>query len=157
MEIRKSVVKQAQPNGTWEGKFGVMYKHEIEMENGDVGEYSSKSKEQTKFVEGNEVEYEYHPHDSFPKIKPHSTFQPGGNGFFKGGTPQNTGEIQDKIVKQTSMKCATELACAYIDKGQEVTIDDIKEMATELAEWVNNQVVPKNHYPKKKEHIEQPF
>ena len=50
--IKKSVVKNVQSNGTWEGKFGLMYKFEVEMENGDVGEYSSKSKDQDKFLEG---------------------------------------------------------------------------------------------------------
>jgi len=137
MEIRKSVVKNLQANGTWEGKFGVMYKNAVEMENGDCGEYSSKSKDQTKFVIGQEVEYEYHAHDSFPKIKPHSTFVPGGNG--RGVPPQMSGDIQDKIVKQTSMKCASEIAGAYISRGQDVTIDDIKEMATKLADWVNSK------------------
>ena len=39
--IKKSVVKQAQANGTWQGKFGTMYKHEIAFENGDSGEYAS--------------------------------------------------------------------------------------------------------------------
>ena len=46
--IKKSVVVAAQPNGTWEGKFGLMFKHEIAFENGDSGEYSSKDQNQTK-------------------------------------------------------------------------------------------------------------
>ena len=49
MEIKKSKVMSVQANGTWEGSYGVMYKNEIVFQNGDVGEYSSKSKEQNKF------------------------------------------------------------------------------------------------------------
>ena len=44
--MKKGKVKRVTANGTWEGKFGVMYKFEVEFENGDVGEYSSKSLEQ---------------------------------------------------------------------------------------------------------------
>ena len=49
---KKSKVVSVQANGTWEGKYGVMYKYEVAFENGDAGEYSSKSAEQNKFVEG---------------------------------------------------------------------------------------------------------
>ena len=46
---KKSKVTNVQASGTWEGKFGLMYKFEVEFENGDAGEYSSKSKDQNKF------------------------------------------------------------------------------------------------------------
>ena len=29
---KNSIVKNVQGNGTWEGKFGLMYKYEVEME-----------------------------------------------------------------------------------------------------------------------------
>ena len=77
--MKKSIVKNVQGNGTWEGKFGLMYKFEVEMENGDSGEYSSKSKEQTKFVVGEEVEYEFID-GNFPKINPVNTFNNSGGG-----------------------------------------------------------------------------
>ena len=35
--IKKSTVKSVQANGTWEGKFGMMYKFEVEFENEDSG------------------------------------------------------------------------------------------------------------------------
>ena len=82
MEIKKSKVTNVQGNGTWEGKFGMMYKFDINMENGDAGEYSSKNLDQTKFVVGQEVDYEFYG-GQWPRIKPHnpqfSNFAPAGN------------------------------------------------------------------------------
>ena len=49
---KKSKVTEVQSNGTWEGNYGTMYKYEIVFDNGDCGEYSSKSEDQTKFVIG---------------------------------------------------------------------------------------------------------
>ena len=46
--MKNSKVTSVQSNGTWEGKYGMMYKFEIGFENGDVGEYSSKNQEQNK-------------------------------------------------------------------------------------------------------------
>ena len=67
--MKKSKVISVQANGTWEGKYGIMYKYEVSFENGDSGEYSSKSENQTKFIEGQETEYEFID-GKFPKIKP---------------------------------------------------------------------------------------
>ena len=82
MEIKKSKVTNVQGNGTWDGKFGMMFKFDINMENGDAGEYSSKSQDQTKFVVGQEVDYEFHG-GQYPRIKPHnpqySNTAPAGN------------------------------------------------------------------------------
>ena len=54
MEIKKSTPVRITGNGTWESQYGLFYKFEIEMANGDIGEYSSKSQDQTKFVQGQE-------------------------------------------------------------------------------------------------------
>ena len=45
--IKKAVVRSVQPNGTWEGKYGMMYKYEVQIGE-DVGEYSSKMENQNK-------------------------------------------------------------------------------------------------------------
>lgn len=69
--LKTSKVKSVQANGTWDSKFGgTFYKFEVEMENGNAGEYSSKTKDQDKFVVGEEVQYEFED-GRFPKIKPY--------------------------------------------------------------------------------------
>ena len=70
MEIKKSAVTNVQPNGTWDGKYGLMYKFDVSFENGDTGSYLSKYENQTKFIVGQETEYEYTGGD-YPKVKPH--------------------------------------------------------------------------------------
>ena len=125
--IKKSVVETAQPNGTWDGKYGVMYKHEIAFENGDSGEYSSKSAEQNKFVVGQETEYEYID-GKFPKVKPINNWQPN----LQASTPnQSKDDVQEYIIKQSSLKCAVDYVIA--NGGDTKTILDTAEIFTN---WV---------------------
>lgn len=130
--IKKSKVSRVTGNGTWEGKFGLMYKFEIEMENGDVGENLSKTKD-CKFSEGQETEYEF-VDGQFPKIKPVNTFQGGGGGFKKND------QVQEYIVKQSSLKCAVDLAIA---EGK-TDYEDIINKAKAFTDWVldRNQPLP---------------
>ena len=74
---KNSTVTRVTGNGTWEGKFGLMYKFEIEMENGDIGENLSKT-EECRFKEGQQTDYEFIDGE-WPKIKPVNTFQPKSN------------------------------------------------------------------------------
>ncbi len=125
--IKKSVVKQAQANGTWEGKFGTMFKHEIAFENGDSGEYSSKDQNQTKFVVGQETEYEFID-GKYPKVKPINNWQPNAQAF----TPkQSKDDVQEYIIKQSTLKCATDYVIA--NGGDERRVIEVAEMFTN---WV---------------------
>ncbi|QDP56686.1 MAG: hypothetical protein Unbinned3205contig1001_21 [Prokaryotic dsDNA virus sp.] len=109
MEVKNSKVMSVQANGSWEGNYGVMYKFEIVFQNGDVGEYSSKSQAQNKFEQGAETEYEYHA-GQFPKIKPHYSKPQGG--FSGGGTPAKSfgksDDVQTKIVRQSMLKASVD-------------------------------------------------
>tara|TARA_Y100001973_G_C5204906_1_gene340743 strand:+ start:1957 stop:2376 length:420 start_codon:yes stop_codon:yes gene_type:complete len=120
--IKTSKVTSAQANGTWEGKYGIMYKHEIAFENGDSGEYSSKSAEQNKFVVGQVTEYEF-IEGKFPKVKPVSNFQQGGYATVKQGDNR-----EKSIVKQSSLKCATDFVIA--NGGDEARVIEIADMFT---------------------------
>lgn len=126
--IKKSVVKQAQANGTWEGKFGLMYKHEITFDNGDAGEYSSKEQNQTKFVVGQETEYEF-TDGKYPKVKPVNNWQPNAQAT---STPkQSKDNVQEYIIKQSTLKCATDYVIA--NGGDERRVIEVAEMFTN---WV---------------------
>lgn len=129
---KKSIVKSVQANGTWEGTYGVMYKYEVCFENGDCGEYSSKSDSQDKFKEGVETEYEF-VDGKYPKVKPVSNFQQGG--FSKPST--SNPEREKMIVKQSTLKCATDYIIA--NGGDEHRIIDIAEI---LTAWVMEDKKP---------------
>ena len=123
--LKTSKVKNVQANGTWEGKFGLMYKFEVEMEDGNIGEYSSKSKDQDKFVVGKEMDYEYDG-GKFPKIKPHYN-----KGNFTGGFKSND-DRQESIIRQSSLKASIE----YL-KGAEASLEEVFEAAEKMIAWVN--------------------
>ena len=123
--IKKSKVTNVQSNGTWEGKFGLMYKFEVEMENGDTGEYSSKSKDQDKFVTGQEVEYEF-VGGQFPKVKP--VYQKPQS--FSGGFKDDPNR-QRLIVKQSSLKSAVD----FCDSSK-CGVEDVIKIAQRFTDWV---------------------
>lgn len=130
---KTSKVTNVQANGTWQSKQynTTFYKYEISFENGDVGEYSSKTPEQNKFVVGQEAEYEYIG-GQYPKVKPVSTFEQGSY------TPKaNTAGRELSIIRQSSLKCATDYVIA---NGGNITT--ILHNADILTNWVQTGVVP---------------
>lgn len=55
----QSKIKTIQANGTWESRNGLMYKFEVELEDGTSGEVSAKTEDRWKV--GDEVQYEVTP------------------------------------------------------------------------------------------------
>tara|TARA_R110000824_G_scaffold134909_5_gene297920 strand:+ start:704 stop:1132 length:429 start_codon:yes stop_codon:yes gene_type:complete len=135
MLLKTSKVKSVQANGTWESKAtgDTYYKFEVEMEDGNIGEYSSKSKDQIKFVVGQETEYEYHG-GKFPKIKPHYN-----KGNFTGGFKGND-DRQVSIIRQSSLKASIE----YL-RGAEASLEEVFDTAEKMIAWVNKKEVPTNN------------
>ena len=142
--IKKSKVKNVQANGTWEGKFGLMYKFEVEMENGDIGEYSSKAKDQDKFVTGQETEYEF-VDGNFPKVKP--VYQKPQFGNFK-----DNSDRQESIIRQSSLKCAVE----YL-KGAEASLEEVFDAAEQMIAWVNKKEINKSEIKNTDNNNDLPF
>lgn len=153
---KNDVVKSVQGNGSFEfpkGSGKILYKYEIEMENGDVGEYNSISENQTNFVEGAQVDYIYDTSNSkFPKIKPVYNFKasPSRDGNFNNIQKAQRGDdVQKMIVKQSCLKAAAE--CIKRDDA-----DAILRLADVFVGWVMNtdyKVVKKD----KKETTNLPF
>ena len=54
---KTSKVLSVQSNGSFESNYGTLYSFEVAFENGDVGVYNSKSKDQNKFFAGFEATY----------------------------------------------------------------------------------------------------
>lgn len=122
---KKGIVKNVQPSGTWEGNFGTMYKFEVTIGD-DTGEYSSKSKDQTKFMISHEVDYIFID-GKYPKIKPVFT-QKFDGGFNKSENPQR----QKMIVKQSSLKVAVDLCIA----NKKTDLNSVFQLADKVVSWV---------------------
>ena len=122
--MKNSIVKSVQANGTWEGKYGMMYKFEIGFENGDVGEYSSKNQDQEKFNIGQQTDYEYID-GKFPKVKP-VYIKPDN---FNQSSPQKSDDVQKLIVRQSSLKAA-------VDFNNDCTAEEVLNNADKFYNWV---------------------
>ena len=133
MVAKKSKVTQVQANGHWDGQYGLMYKWEVTMENGDNGQYMSKTKEQGKFIVGVEANY---THDisrpDFPKIKPFNDFQNGTTitPGAKTSSPMGSPDIQELMVRQSSLKAAVEFSKDTYD------CKEVLKMADAFVAWV---------------------
>tara|TARA_R110002050_G_scaffold169521_2_gene301256 strand:- start:24 stop:536 length:513 start_codon:yes stop_codon:yes gene_type:complete len=125
--MKNSKVTSVQSNGTWEGKYGMMYKFEIGFENGDVGEYSSKNQEQNKFVIGTNAEYEY-TDGKFPKVKPVYIKPESFNKSFNNSANDNP-DRQKLIVRQSSLKAAVEY-------NSNCSSDEVLDNADKFYNWV---------------------
>ncbi len=138
MEVRKSKVMAVTGNGTWEGSYGTMYKFEIVFQDGSVGEYSSKSKDQNKFEVGTETEFEY-TSGKFPKVKPVYA-QPNTQGGFSGGVSPSkafgkSDDVQNKIVRQSMLKASVDFHAINPElKPSEV---DVLKTAERFVTFVN--------------------
>ena len=133
--MAKGKVLKAEPNGSWEGNYGVLYKYIILFDNGDQGEYSSKSDDQNKFVVGEEVEYERIDKGKYVHIKPISNFTPNTNYSSGGYSKPLDADRQLLIVKQSSLKCAVDIC---IGQGTYNT-DDVIARAEIFVDWVMNK------------------
>ena len=104
MTIKKGTPTSVQSNGNWEGRYGVMFKHEITFDNGDCGEYSSKSENQNKFIVGQETSYEFID-GKFPKVKPHNP-DFANNQFSNLNSPQRGTSKDELICRQNALTSA---------------------------------------------------
>jgi len=133
MEVKKSKVIAVTPNGTWDGSYGTMYKFEIVFQDGSVGEYSSKSKDQNKFEVGAETEFEYHG-GKFPKIKPVYS-QPNVQGASPTQSFGKSDDVQIKIVRQSMLKASVDFHAINPElKPSEV---DVLKTAERFVDFVN--------------------
>ena len=132
---KNDVVKSVQANGTFDFNGKTFYKYEVEMENGDVGEYNSISATQSNFVEGAQVDYIYDTSKpKFPKIKPVYNFKasPSRDGNFNNIQKAQRGDdVQKMIVKQSCLKAAAE--CIKRDDAEAIL-----RLAGVFVDWVMN-------------------
>tara|TARA_R100000781_G_scaffold114704_1_gene86250 strand:+ start:2208 stop:2657 length:450 start_codon:yes stop_codon:yes gene_type:complete len=143
MEAKKSLVKKVQylEGKDFKGQFGVLYKFAVEFENGDVGEYSCKDKENPKFIEGQEQEYQLDlSYPNFPKVKFHNSqylekFRNGVTNPYQPPTNKDTDwdAISLLKAKRISRQAAIKAAIERCDK--DCPIEVLFEEATQIYEW----------------------
>jgi len=86
----QSKIKTIQANGTYESQVGLLYKFNIELEDGSGGEVSAKTEDRWKV--GEEVEYEITPTKYGDKMKLTKPGQNRSGGYYK-EDPEKTKRI----------------------------------------------------------------
>ena len=111
------------------GQYGTMYVHQITFENQDSGEYLSKSRDQDKFVVGQEAKYTIDASNpAYPaKIKPVLDAPQGGKSWGKSDPAKNR-----SIERQTALKAAVELAPLFRTEK----LSEVVTMADILHAWL---------------------
>lgn len=137
---KSSEVKSIQPNGTYDFGGRTFYKFEIQMANGDVGEYSSVSENQTNFMVGKLTEYVFdQSRPQYPKIKPVYAFKSSPNRDANHKNIQKAAQgdnIQKMIVKQSCLKSAIETLGSKDHKH-------VLKLAEIYVDWVMEDKMPK--------------
>jgi len=130
---KTSKVIQVAGNGHYDSQYGRMYRFEISFENGDSGQYSSKSENQTKFILQQEATYtmeskDYNGRTYYtikPAMQPAPAFGGGGAKF------QKDPETEKRITRMSVLKVAGDLAI-----HGEIKIHDITKVAQILERYV---------------------
>jgi len=124
-------------------QYGRFYEFEVTFNNGDKGFYLSKSQEQNKFIIGQEANFEFTPHDKWPKVKPvNPEFNKPSNSTptikhdYGSSTNFTQGEL---IVAQSCLKAAVD---SYLDG--EPSTNDIIARAQVFKDWVMKGEIKKN-------------
>ena len=108
---KTSKVTSVAANGTFNSQYGILYKFEVNFENGDSGEYASKSQDQTKFVNGQDATYTITSKQwndrTFYTIKPAMAQASSGGGGF---TPKpKDPETEKRITRMSVLKASIDL------------------------------------------------
>lgn len=148
--MKKGRVVAVVPQGDYQLKDGrTLYKFLVTFDNGDSGEYSSVKSDQTKFVVGQEAEYELNSTQYGNKVKP--VYNQGGS--YAGGNYSAGGDGKQKmIVKQSCLKAAVDL---LKDKGAKST--DVLKVADSFVAWVmeeKQETTYNDHFSSREEKIE---
>jgi len=171
MEIVKSTVKSVQGNGTYESKFGMLYKFEIFFSDGKVCEYSSKksSKDDPAFFfkEGKEVAFEYDASNpKYPKCKPYiekpgTTFVPNNNNTlqnqpktdFTGGQPTikqaEQINVQNAIILQNSFTQANSFLkiSGFSSQDKKLQLQQLTDVCDQIYKYMIDKLQNKTKSP----------
>jgi hypothetical protein len=124
--LKTSKVKSKQSNGTYNGNYGLMYKWEIEMEDGNVGESMTKDEAGKSYQVGEEIEYDCQD-GQYPKI----------NRNFSG---QQSKYVPDADRENSIFKCnALNNAVAYHQNTKDPSHEMITSTADYFIEWLKKK------------------
>lgn len=128
MEIKKGIVKNIQADGTWKSDYGLFYRWEITIGN-DTGLYLSKDENQSRFVVGSEVSYQWDGSKNRIKYQNPDYDKPFQDKSTNSN--QSNSNRDELIVKQNALTNAVQ---TYANGG--CGVDEVLDTAEIYANWV---------------------
>lgn len=142
---KTSKVLSAQSNGSFESAYGTLYGFEVAFENGDVGNYNSKSAEQNKFVAGQEATYtiETKPTKNgktFTAIKPVFGTQNNSRPMQNNSTPASSygaksPETEARIIRMNALTSSVNFL-----KERNCDLKEILQVAETFISFINAEI-----------------
>lgn len=126
--MKTAKVTNVQSNGTWQSPNGLMYKWDIDFDNGDHGQAMTKDQEHKTWVVNEIVSYTLEPNKNpqYPgkltRIKEDKPFTPNQS---------KDPAVQKMIIAQSSLSSAVEFY-----KGSTLDTDDLLVCAKKFYDWV---------------------
>lgn len=131
-----SVVTNVQANGSFDSTYGTFYRFEIEFENGDAGQYSSKSQAQTKFVIGQEAFYTLATNGKFTNVKPAENPSAPRQSFGGGGGGKSFGKSPEESDRISRMNSLTNAINWHVAHGGDLV--DVLSTASSFENFIKN-------------------
>lgn len=144
---KTSKVLSAQSNGSFESSYGTLYSFEVAFENGDVGNYNSKSSDQNKFVAGQQATYtiETKPTKNgktFTAIKPVTNFQQNNSRPMQQSTStpapsfgSKSPETEARIIRMNALTSSVNFL-----KERNCDLKQILEVAETFISFINAEI-----------------
>ena len=107
---KKSKIKSSRFVSEWTGQNGVVYYHEIELENNDKGQIGTKERLPDKLNVGQELTYTIESTSRGNKIKAVSV---GGGSNFRGGKPQR--DPKEQMISFSMSYCKDLVVAGKLD------------------------------------------
>lgn len=139
--MKTSKVTHCEYENSYTTSYGELHSFAIKFENGDFGKYSSKSKEQNKFVVGQEADYEIETKkdkngNGWTKITP------AKKDFGKKGFNLEWEKHKQKlIIRQSSLKLALDWLTFHDQKTADTKL--LMQYAETFTHYVENGLTPK--------------
>ena len=140
----KTTIKTIQANGTWEGKFGVMYQFEVELEDSTVGEVNAKT-ETPPYTVGSTVWYEIKGENAYGKKLKITTSDPDQqSGGFKAPAPQGS-DTQTRIENSWAVQTAIQIYGPIPQTGFDIEtyLKKVADLAPRMLEMRDEVSKPK--------------
>lgn len=129
METKRGTVTAVAFKKSGTGQYGPYHIFTITFDNGDSGDYMSKTNPQTQFVMGQSADYTKEVKQNGQYTNTTIKVPQSGNGF-KGANPA-------QINKRTALECAVEFCKAY---GPKATPEQVMKLADQFNAYLNGPV-----------------